>query len=104
MVETFEVPPDDCFQVFHQLNEEELVFNRSYLSAALRSDNFVLIAITAGRVRSTDTKRNFYRRLTECLAIAPGIRPHDVMVIIDTTQSDEWSFADGIAAIHLTTK
>lgn len=101
MVEAFEVPPDDCFQVFHQLDEEELVFNRGYLSSAPRSDDLVLIAITAGRVRSTDIKRAFYRRLTECLAFAPGIRPNDIMVIINTTQGEEWSFADGIAATDL---
>lgn len=104
MVETFDVPPDDCFQVFHQLDEAELVFNRSYLSAAPRTDNLVLIAITAGRIRSTDTKRAFYRRLAERLAIAPGIRPNDVMVIINTTQGEEWSFADGVAATDLPAK
>ncbi len=104
MVEAFDVPADDCFQVFHQLDEEEFVFNRSYLSSAPRSDDLVMIAITAGRARSTNTKRAFYRRLTECFAIAPGIRPNDVMVIINTTQGEEWSFADGVAATDLPAK
>jgi phenylpyruvate tautomerase PptA (4-oxalocrotonate tautomerase family) len=104
LVEAYDVPPEDCFQVFHQLDADELVFNRGYLSRVPRTDDFVLITITAGRPRSTETKRGFYRRLSECLAHEPGVASSDVMVIINTTQSEEWSFADGIAATDLPTK
>ena len=98
LVEAFDVPVDDRFQVFHPHAPGELVFDRHYL-AGPRSDDFVLIAITAGRVRSTDTKRAFYRRLTERLAESPGIASRDVMVVITTTQTDEWSFGDGRASM-----
>jgi phenylpyruvate tautomerase PptA (4-oxalocrotonate tautomerase family) len=96
LVEAFDVPPADRFQLFHQHDPEELVFDRHYLGGP-RSDDFVLIAITAGRPRSADTKRRFYRRLAERLAAAPGIAPRDVMVVISTTQAEDWSFADGVA-------
>jgi phenylpyruvate tautomerase PptA (4-oxalocrotonate tautomerase family) len=96
LVEAFDVPPADRFQLFHQHDPEELVFDRHYLGGP-RSDDFVLIAITAGRPRSADPKRRFYRRLAERLAAAPGIAPRDVMVVISTTQAEDWSFADGVA-------
>ncbi|MBR0644680.1 tautomerase family protein [Plastoroseomonas hellenica] len=94
LVESFEVPPDDRFQAIHQHEPGELVFDRHYLGGP-RSDDFVLFAITAGKPRTTEVKRRFYKCLVERLAEAPGVRPEDVMVIITTTQRDEWSFANG---------
>lgn len=94
LVETFEVPATDRFQVIHQHGVGELIFDRDYLGGP-RSEDFVLIAITAGRTRDTATKQRFYRRLVERLGVAPGIDPEDVMVVISTTQADEWSFAGG---------
>jgi phenylpyruvate tautomerase PptA (4-oxalocrotonate tautomerase family) len=102
MVEAFDVPPADRFHVFHPHQPGELIYDRGYLGGP-RSDDFVLIAITAGRSRSTDVKRRFYRRLAECLAEAPGVAPSDVMVVITTTQAEDWSFAGGVALIDLVT-
>lgn len=64
-----------------------------------RSGDFVLIAITAGRPRDTRTKQAFYRRLAERLEQAPGVRREDVMVVITTTQQDDWSFGNGLATL-----
>ena len=98
MVEAFDVPPADRFHVFQQHAPGELVVDRDYLGGP-RGDGFVLIAITAGKPRSTDTKRCFYRRLAERLAESPGIAPRDVMVVITSTQAEDWSFANGVALI-----
>lgn len=98
LVTAFEVPEKDCFQVIHQHERSELVFDRHYLCGP-RSDGFVLIAITAGRPRTTAVKRAFYRRLVEVLAESPGIRPEDVMVVISTTDADDWSFGCGEATM-----
>ena len=97
LVEAFDVPPDDRFQVIHQHAREELVFDTHY-GGGPRSDAFVLVCITAGRPRTAATKQAFYRRLTEVLAAAPGIDPRDVMVVVNTTGLDDWSFSGGIVA------
>src|SRR5450432_3709708 len=94
LVETFNVPPADRFQVIEQLEPGQLIFDRDYLSGP-RSDDFVLFNVTAGKPRSVATKRAFYRRLVDLLAEAPGVRPQDVMVIITMTTPDEWSFSGG---------
>ncbi len=96
LVEAFDVPRDDRFQIFHQHEPGELVFDRNYLGGP-RSSDFVLFAITAGRPRSVETKKAFYRRLAALLAESPGLRPQDVMVVITTTNHDDWSFANGDA-------
>lgn len=101
LVESFEVPPDDRFQVIHQCETHELIFDRHYLCGP-RSEDFVLIAVTAGRQRTDQVKQAFYRRLVELLGVSPGLRPEDVMVVIQTTQPVDWSFGHGISALGTT--
>ncbi|SMQ97005.1 tautomerase family protein [Xanthomonas fragariae] len=59
----------------------------------------MLIHITAGRPRDAATKRAFYADLVARLANAPGIAPEDVMVVITTTDAQDWSFGGGRAGI-----
>lgn len=97
LVESFEVPEKDSFQVFHQIRPGELVFDREYLGGP-RSDDFLHIHISTGRPRARAVKQQFYRRLVQRLAEAPGIRREDVMVIIAESPYEDWSFASGICA------
>lgn len=94
LVESFEVPSDDRFQVIHQHELHELIFDKNYMGGP-RTENYVLICITAGRIRSTKVKQAFYKCLVERLNTLIGIRPEDIMVVINTTQADEWSFGCG---------
>ena len=97
LVENFEVPENDNFQVFHQLQPGELVFDRTYLGGP-RSDDFIHFHITTGKPRALAVKQRFYRDLVRRLAEAPGIRPEDVMIVIAQSTFEEWSFASGICA------
>lgn len=101
LVEAFDVPPDDRFQIIHQHAPGELIYDTHYLGGP-RSADFVLIAITAGRPRSLDTKRRFYRRLAERLAQSPGIDSRDVMVVITTAEAEDWCFANGTSLVDAT--
>jgi phenylpyruvate tautomerase PptA (4-oxalocrotonate tautomerase family) len=98
MVESFNVPENDLFQIFHQLDRDELVFDRHYMGGP-RSDDFVHIAITTGKPRTREMKLAFYRRTVELLAESPGIQPRDVMIVLSTSLSEDWSFADGVAGM-----
>ena len=98
LVECFEVPPDDRFQIIHQLDGHEMRFDRHYL-AGPRSEDWLLIEITAGRPRSEATKRSFYRRLAERLQSAAGIASVDVMVVIHFNEAADWSFGSGLATL-----
>lgn len=97
LVEEFDVPPDDRFQAVHQHEPGELIFDRHYLGGP-RSDDFLLIAITGGRPRPAVAKQAFYRRLVALLAGSPGVNPEDVMIVVNTTEGDDWSFGGGRAA------
>lgn len=98
LIDAYEVPLKDRFQIIQQHEEHELVFDRDYLShqGKPRSDDFVVIQITAGRQRRATTKQAFYHRLVELLAESPGLRAEDVMVIINTTAAEDWSFSGGL--------
>lgn len=95
LVEAFEVPPTDRFQIIHQHEANELIFDRYYLGGP-RSDDFVLIQINVARVRSTAVRQAFYQRLVDLLAQSPGLLPQDVMVIISTSAAEDWSFGGGV--------
>ncbi|AJD42743.1 4-oxalocrotonate tautomerase domain-containing protein [Rhizobium gallicum bv. gallicum R602sp] len=98
MVETFDVPPNDRFQVIHQHEPGELIFDRHYLGGP-RSDDFVLFSITAGKPRTTGMRKAFYRRAADLLGQSPGLRSEDVMIVVNTTSPEEWSFANGEASM-----
>lgn len=95
---SFDVPAGDCFQVFHQCQPQELVFDRNYFGSQ-RSDDYVLFHITAGRERSVAQKNALYATLVKYLNTAIGIKPDDVMVVITTTNAADWSFCHGKAAL-----
>lgn len=98
LVEAFDVPADDLFQVVHQLAETELRFDRYYM-AGPRSNAWLLVEITAGKPRSIETKKRFYQVLTEKLAVKPGLHPNDVMVVIRHNNPEDWSFGGGTASL-----
>ncbi|MBK1839628.1 tautomerase family protein [Azospirillum sp. YIM B02556] len=100
LVACFDVPENDRFAAIHQHQPEELIFDRTYRGGP-RSDDFIVFHITTGKARSPDTKARFYRRLVENLAVSPGVRPEDVMVVIANSTFEDWSFASGVSAADL---
>lgn len=98
LVERFLVPEDDRFQIFEQLEKHEFIFDRNYLSGP-RSDDYLLIAITIGKPRTLENRKKFYHRLTELLQEKPGIHPRDVMVVIHSTNAEDWSFGNGLTSL-----
>jgi hypothetical protein len=73
-----------------------VIFDRNYL-AGPRSDDFVLFAIRAGRPRTTEMRKAFFKRAAELLGEAPGLKKEDIMITIVSSQPDEWSFGNGLA-------
>lgn len=92
LVEAFEVPPDDKFQVIDQYAPGELIYDPHYLGGP-RSENYVLFYITVGKARDAATKQGFYQRLASLLQQNLQLRPEDVMVIVVTSQLEDWSFS-----------
>jgi phenylpyruvate tautomerase PptA (4-oxalocrotonate tautomerase family) len=96
MRETFNVPEDDQFMTITEHDAASFRCSASYLGVA-RSDDLVLIQITANNTRTLDQKKALYKRIAELLGESPGIRPEDVFVNLIEVAKENWSFGYGIA-------
>ena len=94
LVNEFNVPADDRFQIIETLPDAQRSFDRHYLSGS-RSHDFILFHIVAGKPCTTEQKQTFYRVLSERLHTLLGIQPDDVMVVIQFNSAEEWSFSRG---------
>jgi phenylpyruvate tautomerase PptA (4-oxalocrotonate tautomerase family) len=97
LVDVYSVPADDRFQLIHQHEADEIIFDADYLGVHRTSD-VVFIHITAINWRDTATKQGLYRRLVQLLADDPGLRPDDVQVILSPNGRDDWYFGKALAA------
>jgi 4-oxalocrotonate tautomerase len=96
MLETFSVPKEDRFVVISEHTESELQFSRTYLDIA-RSDDLVIIQITANNTRTVDQKKALFARIAELLSQDPGLRKEDIFINLVEVAKENWSFGNGIA-------
>lgn len=96
MRETFDVPEDDRFMTVTEHGDGSFDVGRTYLGID-RSDNVVLIQITANNTRSVAQKKALYKRIAERLADDPGVRPEDVFINLVEVPKENWSFGLGEA-------
>jgi phenylpyruvate tautomerase PptA (4-oxalocrotonate tautomerase family) len=95
--EAFNVPQDDRFQLIHQHDAADFIYNASYLGIR-RSDDLVILQIIAGNWRDVPTKQRLYRAIADNLALAPGLRQEDVMISLTGVGKEDWSFGNGLAS------
>jgi phenylpyruvate tautomerase PptA (4-oxalocrotonate tautomerase family) len=95
MTEVFAVPAKDRFILVHQHDSEEFDYDPNYLDIQ-RTDELVIIQITANNTRTVEQKKAFYARLCELLTERPGLRPEDVFISLVEVAKENWSFGHGI--------
>jgi 4-oxalocrotonate tautomerase len=96
MRETFNVPEEDRFMTITQHEADNFDYSASYLGIA-RSDDLVIIQITANNTRTTEQKKALFARIVERLVENPGLRPEDVLINLVETLPENWSFGHGLA-------
>jgi phenylpyruvate tautomerase PptA (4-oxalocrotonate tautomerase family) len=96
LVETYDVPPDDRFQVINEYDPEALIFDEDYRGIH-RSPDVVFIHITASNTRDLPKKRALFKAIADRLEVRPSLRRQDVQVIIASNAREDWSFGDGVA-------
>lgn len=97
LVESYQVPAADRFQLIRQCSPDELIYDPDYLGVH-RTDDVVFVHVVAGNWRDTATKRAFYKRTVDILAERPGVRPEDVQIVISSNERDDWSLGAGSAS------
>lgn len=96
MRETFNVPEDDQFMTITQHDAADFRYGASYLDID-RSDDIVLIQITANNTRTRAQKMALFARIAVRLADNPGVRPQDVFVSLVEVDKVNWSLGHGLA-------
>ncbi|VVE05200.1 4-oxalocrotonate tautomerase [Pandoraea aquatica] len=94
--ETFTVPEDDQFMALTEHDAANFRYGATYLNVA-RSDDLVLIQITANNTRTKEQKKALFRRIAELLSDNPGIRPEDVFVNLVEVEKENWSLGLGLS-------
>lgn len=95
VVEAFEIPDRDRYQIVNQHEPEELVLLDTGLGFE-RTSRQIVIRITS-KQRSQDKKEKLYRLLAQKLESNCAIPPKDLLVsIVENTDAD-WSFGFGKA-------
>jgi 4-oxalocrotonate tautomerase len=96
LVETFQVPEDDRFQVISEHGLDELICTPAYLDIA-HSAQVVFVQITCSEGRSVQTKKDLFRRVADLIAVNGTIAIADVIVNLVEVKKENWSFGDGLA-------
>ena len=99
LVEAFRAPAADKFQLVHQFEREDFIYDPDYLGIH-RTDDLVIIHIVASDWRDASQKKALYKAVADNLAEAPGLRPEDVIVVLSPNGRDgaDWSFGRGLAS------
>ena len=94
--DSFDVPDKDRFVTISEHDDDDFIFDRSYLGID-RSDDFVIIQLTVSNTRPREQKQALYRRIVDLVSANPGLRPQDVFINLIEVLPENWSFGMGEA-------
>jgi 4-oxalocrotonate tautomerase len=97
MLDTFNVPVDDDFQVLSESGPgTEMVRPEQYLGIKY-SDDLTFIQITCNDTRTVDQKKAFYAAIADNLTRDPGLRREVILISLVEVKKENWTFGNGIA-------
>ena len=97
MLDTFNVPADDHFQVLSESGPgAEIVRPPQYLGIVY-SDDLTFIQITCNEGRIVEQKKALYAAIADNLARDAGLRREDIFISLVEVKKENWSFGNGIA-------
>jgi 4-oxalocrotonate tautomerase len=97
LVETFDVPEDDLFQVITEHEPGvEIVRPASSLGISYSQD-LTFMQLTVSDTRSVEQKKRLFARIAALLSESPGLRPQDIFINLVEVKKENWSFGNGLA-------
>ncbi|MEQ1653664.1 MAG: tautomerase family protein [Hyphomicrobium sp.] len=97
MVETFNVPADDYFQIVTEHVVGTGIVGPSVFLGIEHSPEMVFVQITCAEGRTVDQKKALYAAIAEVLSRDPGVPKSDVIINLVETKRENWSFGNGVA-------
>jgi phenylpyruvate tautomerase PptA (4-oxalocrotonate tautomerase family) len=96
MRETFNVPEKDKFMSIEEHKRENICYGENYMNIE-RSDNLLMVEITASDTRTITQKAALYDAIVRNLVKSIHIRPEDVFICLVEVKKENWSFGYGKA-------
>jgi 4-oxalocrotonate tautomerase len=88
MISTLKIPADDYFQVTHELEPENMIYDRNFFGV-VRSDEAVFIQLFFNH-RPGDLKKALFAAIADNLVRDPSIRREDIFMSIAETAFENW--------------
>jgi 4-oxalocrotonate tautomerase len=96
LVDSFNVPPDDRFQVITRHAEGDIVCAEEFLGIR-HSARVVFVQIVCAPGRTVDMKQALYARIAGQVAARTSISACDVIINLVESSRENWSFGNGLA-------
>ena len=96
MVDVFNVPAGDNFQIITAHDRDALRIDPTYLGIN-RSAAAFTVDITLNIGRAVELKKQFYATLVDRLNAEADVRPQDVLIVLTEVAKENWSFGNGEA-------
>lgn len=96
LLDCFNVPKADRFQVITEHPKAELLFDQNYLGIH-RTDDCIFVQITLNSGRTVEMKQRFYKAVADGLHETVKLRPEDVVINLVEVPKENWSFGNGEA-------
>jgi 4-oxalocrotonate tautomerase len=96
MVEAFNVPQADRFQILSRLEPSDIVCTTEFLGVK-HEGPVVMIQITCAPGRTVEVKKALYASIASKVAARTTVSASNVIINLVETSKENWSFGAGIA-------
>jgi hypothetical protein len=96
LVAVLKIPPDDFFQVIHELPRNRFLHTPSFLGMKY-SDDFILLELAFISGRPKETRLALLQELNARVVASAGISPDDLMIQLAEGPGENFSFGQGLA-------
>ena len=98
MIDVLNIPDDDYFQVTHELDAENLIFDRNFFGVA-RSDDAVIVRLSFN-ARPAAAKQALFEAIADNIVDSAGLDRNDLfMTIVETAPENWWANARTVDAV-----
>lgn len=98
MRETVGIKEGDRFMAITEHDEHSFAYG-AFLDIE-RSDDLVQIQVFWAPGKTADQKLAMYKKIVERLERNPGVRPQDILISVNETATENWSFGNGEAQFY----
>ena len=96
LISILKVPPDDFFQIIHELPRSRFLHTPSFLGMKY-SDDFIVLELTFISGRPKETRLALLKELNARIVAGAGISPDDLMIQLLESPGENFSFGRGLA-------